>query len=211
MSWDLRVQGLGTCSPNLSLNSFTDEETAGREREDLTTVIDPVSRWGSGHGLASSRAQASHWLGVMVQSEGRLLMSWQVYKYLHAPQSHWRVDSSLSFQQVATPRVYLKAFFFSSKNTWIDPVIGVLNVRQSKAPWCSAVINKLCETFIYPYLRVRMKSTAWPCHVANVSNQCPSCRKRDSHSYPMSLPWVLTKTILTEHWIQGLAHIVSAR
>lgn len=51
MSWDLRVQELGTRGPNLSLNSFTDEETAAREREDLTIVIDPVSRRGSGMGL----------------------------------------------------------------------------------------------------------------------------------------------------------------
>ena len=211
MSWDLQVQELGTRGPNLSLNSFTDEETAAREREDLTTVIDPVSRRGSWHGLASSRAQASHWLGVMVQSEGRLLMSWQVWNtYMrHRAIGGWTQVSV--FSKWPPPESISKPFFFSSKNTWIDPVIGVLSVRQSKAPWCSSVINKLCETSIYPNLRVRMKSTAWPCHVANVSNQCSSYRKTDSHSYPMSLPWVLTKIILTEHWIQGLAHIVSAR
>lgn len=51
MSGDPRVQELGTHSPNLSLNSFTDEETAARERKVLATVINPVSNEEAGMGL----------------------------------------------------------------------------------------------------------------------------------------------------------------
>ena len=49
--------------------------------------------------------------GGGLQNEGRFPISWQVYKYLHTSRRHWRLDSSLSFQQVATSRVYLKEFF----------------------------------------------------------------------------------------------------
>lgn len=50
MSRDPRVQELGTHSPNLSLNSFT-EETAARERKVLATAINPVSNEEASMGL----------------------------------------------------------------------------------------------------------------------------------------------------------------
>lgn len=51
MSRDPRVQELGTHSPNLSLNSFTDEETEARERKVLATAINPVSNEEASTGL----------------------------------------------------------------------------------------------------------------------------------------------------------------
>lgn len=49
--WGSLGTRVGTHSPNLSLNSFTDEETAARERKVLATVINPVSNEEAGMGL----------------------------------------------------------------------------------------------------------------------------------------------------------------
>lgn len=210
MSRDPRVQELGTHSPNLSLNSFTDEETEARERKVLATAINPVSNEEASMGLLL-KGHLTGW-GWWCQVKGGFHCPGSCTNTLH----HRALEGGLKPPFSASGHLQSLSqtvfFFFSlSKIIWIDPVIGVLNVRQSKALWWSAVINKLCETFSYPCSRVRMKSTAWPRHVANASNQCPSCRKSGSHSYPMSLPWVLTKMILTEHRTQGLVHTVSAQ
>lgn len=96
-----------------------------QRRKYFTTIIDPVSgrgsppsAWGKQKPCAPQSTASSRAWGVSLPvgggglpNEGRFPISWQVYKYLHASRRHWRLDSSLSFQQVATSRVYLKELF----------------------------------------------------------------------------------------------------